>query len=292
MNQSKPISRRSITCIWIAVIVLMIIGSFEDYQISSAIVNQQNPYGILFAGYGSVPIYLLGAVTGFLMLTHRNPNNRGIALLQSILGLLLLIAFGIYLGYDTTHYITTLPVAAAIVIGIMITTAACAFTGWALKEADYHDVVRLCWTFVLLGIAGVVIVNAIKIPWSRPRMRFLISAENHGVPFHPWFRPGCPESTGYIASGVSADQFRSFPSGHTQSASCALGIYYLAGISPKLRRQQNIFLWIGIAWAFLTALSRIIVGAHFLTDVTMGFAIEFALFHIAGKTVMRKTSIQ
>lgn len=47
----------------------------------------------------------------------------------------------------------------------------------------------------------------------------------------------------------------------------------LPGLSSKLEGKQTALFLTGFIWAALVALSRIIMGAHYLTDTMAGFAV-------------------
>lgn len=47
----------------------------------------------------------------------------------------------------------------------------------------------------------------------------------------------------------------------------------LPKLSAKLEGKQTALFLVGFVWAVLVALSRIIMGAHYLTDTMAGFAV-------------------
>ena len=51
----------------------------------------------------------------------------------------------------------------------------------------------------------------------------------------------------------------------------------LPALKPTLQKRGRLLFYIGVAWGFLVALSRIIVGAHFVTDTVVGFAITLGI---------------
>ena len=114
-------------------------------------------------------------------------------------------------------------------------------------------------------------------------MRLLVSGMGQMVSFHPWYQPGLADKAQLIASGIPKDDLKSFPSGHTTAAATALSLYYIASASPLLRSRRYQFFFGGLLWTLLIALSRIVIGAHFLTDVTAAFAITFTIFVLGGK---------
>ncbi|MEM8983581.1 MAG: phosphatase PAP2 family protein [Pseudomonadota bacterium] len=79
-------------------------------------------------------------------------------------------------------------------------------------------------------------------------------------------------SNGHIVVGTPALDRYSFPSGHTQQAICLTTM--LASYAPEL-------LPIIVPFAVLVALSRVILGLHYPTDVLAGAAIGFTLAELS-----------
>ena len=119
------------------------------------------------------------------------------------------------------------------------------------------------------------LINLIKVPWGRVRMRQIYkTSESY---FTPWWQAGSTLKKKLMAEGVSSDEFRSFPSGHTACAACAM----LIGLLPTLRKgkekRTRLLFILGCLWAAAVAISRIWMGAHFLTDVTMAWLIALGM---------------
>ncbi len=74
------------------------------------------------------------------------------------------------------------------------------------------------------------------------------------------------------------DAFRSFPSGHTESAALSYSLILLIDCLSVEKRGVKIALWTApIVWTGLTAVGRIVAGAHFMSDVLIGGTIPFVL---------------
>ena len=46
-------------------------------------------------------------------------------------------------------------------------------------------------------------------------------------------------------------------------------------LKPQLQKYQKALVAFGFAWAAIVALSRILLGAHYLTDTAVGFLVGF-----------------
>lgn len=85
----------------------------------------------------------------------------------------------------------------------------------------------------------------------------------------------------FIPQGIAAvENFKSFPSGHSANAS----IVMLIALFPfkKTSTSQKVFIGVA-AYTVLVQFSRIMQGAHFLSDVTMGVIIGLLMIVLANK---------
>lgn len=107
-------------------------------------------------------------------------------------------------------------------------------------------------------------------------MRLL--AENTEIIFQNWWSIDVTIRNKFVELGIKSEEFKSFPSGHTASAINILVITLLPYVNKKLYRKENFLWYTSIVFASAVAFTRIIMGAHFLTDVTMGFSIGTIIF--------------
>lgn len=110
----------------------------------------------------------------------------------------------------------------------------------------------------------------VKVGLPRPRYR-LIAKGHEGVDFHKWYDPVKNKAELIAKHGINKDDFKSFPSGHTSNSIMnitlipALGLVY-----PSLKEKKMFLFVLGICVGIAVLLSRMILGAHFLSDVSCG----------------------
>ena len=164
-------------------------------------------------------------------------------------------------------------------LAIAANVIACRLT----RDTDPDDLTR--WALMVLAVwaAQAIILNVIVKPlWSRPRMRVI--EVTPGLNFQPWWVIGNPDKWGYIAAGVIKDGFKSFASGHTAHAAIGLMLAGLpAAASKEKPSRRRVVFWAAAVVAALVAFGRIVIGAHFLTDVSCGFALVLALECLAAR---------
>ena len=103
-------------------------------------------------------------------------------------------------------------------------------------------------------------------------MRLIASTGNASY-FTPWWKAGSALKNQLVAEGVSSDEFRSFPSGHTACAACAMLVALLPTVSKLFKGKEKRLGLLGCLWTAIVAFSRLRMGAHFLTDVTMAWLV-------------------
>ncbi|MDE5602047.1 MAG: phosphatase PAP2 family protein [Clostridia bacterium] len=174
------------------------------------------------------------------------------------------------------------------------------------------DVLKKLLIFSLATAAAVALANVLIMIIKNPvgRMRFrainsdlgqqLINDSTSGVKgFTAWYVSNGQPAQGVLESfektyGVT-DAFKSFPSGHT----CSAGTMYALIMIPTLfgyngkkeKLGATIACWaVPVVYTMLVAISRIMVGAHYMSDVTFGGTLSFVCVIIAWEIFICKGS--
>ena len=259
----------------------LLTGTFFDYQISSALFNSSSLFGRFVEAAGELPFEVTASIAGVMLVRCAGDGCKGSKGL-AVLGVLINVGL---VGYEV---LGSLHVGGKLVAAQLVLTFALAIAGNVVAYRATHDAApqelkRWALMVLVVWVIQAIILNVIVKPlWSRPRMRVI--EVTPGLNFQPWWVIGNPDKWSYIAAGVIKDGFKSFASGHTAHAAIGLMLTGLpaAAFTEKPSRRRVVF-WIMAAVAAFVAFGRIVIGAHFLSDVSCGFALVLVLECLAAR---------
>lgn len=178
------------------------------------------------------------------------------------------------------------------VVEVLMALVVATLTVFAFKGIKEEHLKKLGWMVLAIVIAAAVanlLVMIIKKPVGRMRFRainsdlgqaFINGGQVKG--YTPWYIANGQPSKDIINAFVanypgSSDAFQSFPSGHTCSASMSYALIMLPyAIDFKRKKLAKVLCWTcPIVITALVAIARIVAGAHYMSDVTMGGTIGF-----------------
>lgn len=267
---------------WIAAFIflaaLMAAGSLWDFPISQRLYDPDSSFALFFAAFGEYPAALGLCAAGSLLFTA-GQKEKGLSGGLLIMCGVWLFLFGFVLAASQPRrYLSgqRLPI-------LLTAIVSCFFTAYATsrlcRDTDRETILRTAAVILTVIAFNYLLVNILKVLWGRPRMRLVASDSRAG--FVPWWRPDRKLRDTLIQAGIAADECKSFPSGHTANASAAMLITLLPALRPALARRRVLLFALGFVWTALVALSRIVAGAHYLTDTVAGFAIGLTVLLLA-----------
>ena len=268
MKRYKKQWLRHARILFAVLILLMAAGSIWDLPISRALYpGHESSIGQFFAAFGGQPAFLAISAAGALLLLRRKSINPGWNTLLAFSGGALIL-FGIVMNvHEAVDNVAQLPLWVAALMTVFMTLVCSVLLAAVSREASTKTVLRFILTVTFVAIVTALLINVIKIPWGRVRMRLIVQAGNESY-FTPWWQAGGTLKRQLLAEGVAKSEFRSFPSGHTACAACAMLMILLPTLSKRLQKRTTLCFLLGCVWTLGVALSRICMGAHFLTDVT------------------------
>ena len=261
----------------VILIAMTIFGSVFDFEIANAIYIGQTPsenlFGIIVSYIGIIPTFVGWSFLGasILCLSKKQVEKPTKRRWLTVLAVLLFVISFFY--FCTTLYVSNLNAfkvhfAVAYPLGSAILFVA-AYFGYKLSQkSEDSELLKKTLFLVAISLVTLLIISATKELMCRPRFRFVLAADNIEY-FKNWWQSGREIKTS-LGMGIESDEFASLPSGH--SAYSMFAIFMFPALSEYIRgiKKFKIYLFgLGFAWWVITALSRLSLGAHYLTDVTI-----------------------
>ena len=254
----------------LGVVLLFILGSCFDYNISQSLYHEENSFGRFFAAFGEYPA-LLGLTAAGTMLFSSCSRQQGLRLMaQRALGLWLILSGSAIACLSPMMYLS-LSFPFALLIAISCSLLVVLLIRQVCQKANHQLVFQAAIILIIVIFSELILINLIKIPWGRARMRLVV--HNPYAYFMPWWQIGDSLKIKLMATGVAAEEFKSFPSGHTANASVLMLLCLLPLLKPELTKYRTQLFLGGVLFAVLVGGSRIIMGAHYLTDTVVGFTL-------------------
>ena len=292
--------------IYIAITILIAItvcGSIWDFDIANAVYMGEKPsqnfFGVAFSFIGVIPTFVgwsfLGASIFYLAKKQvEDSKKRGWLIAFAIL--LFVLSFFYYCNtlYMSNANSVKVPFWVAYPIGIAVIGVA-GYFGYKLShKSDDKELLKKALFLAFVSLVTLIIISATKKIMCRPRFRFLLAMDNMDY-FRNWWQSGRAIKESLGTSALS-DEFTSFPSGHSAYSMFAIFIFpALADYINGLKKFKPYLFALGFVWWGLTAFSRLTVGAHYLTDVSIAGLVtilSYALVSIVTKICARQHAKQ
>ncbi|MGG7078213.1 phosphatase PAP2 family protein [Clostridium sardiniense] len=260
--------------------VLLIIFAFTDLNISHAIYNPTSKFGLVFEAIGEFPAAVIATFCTVGLMLTRNKEKSAKYILGTI-GYVVLLFFFSYMA-------ATLPVKYFEGPEILIPILAIIYIGGSYAIAKKYSVSNkqelrnAAIVGVLTFVFVIIVFNSIKFAWGRERYRHMIATGTFDG-FSMWLIPQG------LASG---NEFMSFPSGHSANAAIMVWITLIPTFVTSLKDKKNWFIGFTAIWTVLVPISRVIVGAHFASDVTMGVTITLVIFTLLKNKYVKDSNVK
>lgn len=251
--------------------IALITALFVDLKLDIFLNNPNDLFSIWFQWTGETPGRILVAIAGaVLFYTYKNR-------FEQIIGFILAIGGGLYFGdYYFGRYFfqglsediaTSFDKLYGLGIGVI-----CLVVGYFIKiPEDKRDIIRKTAIVGIIALlVQVVAIEGVKYLWGRVRFRDLLKAGSYDA-FTSWLHP----------NGINGN--KSFPSGHTAGAGMSYLMMFLPYISDKLKKHPTVCFIVPFVYTSIVAYTRLVMGAHYLSDVAMGGAISFTIVIVAMK---------
>ncbi len=251
--------RVEIVIFYVLAAAALVCAYFYDLSLDIALNDPENPFAVWMRNTGEMPSRLICPLAGmFLMLLCKKRWQR-------IFGALISLGGSVYLGYYFGDYFF-------VEENRLVFSLVCGF-GFGVIVLFVSQFIsvpkKLKQILVILSVIGICVLAAellitggMKLLWGRVRYRDLLAAGSNDA-FTSFLK-----INGYNGN-------RSFPSGHTASAATIYLAMFLPQLSKKCRQHRWLCFCVPFVYTSLVAYTRLVMGAHYLSDVAAGGVIGF-----------------
>lgn len=266
--------RTEIIVFYVLAAAAMVVALFFDLKIDIALNDPSNPFAVWLYRTGEFPSRLICPIAGAVI--FRCTDKKAVA----AIGAALCLGGSAYMGYyiGKHFFVEEYRMAFSLLWGIGFGVAALYAVRFVTVPDEFK---RPLFTAAVIGVgvmtAQLLTVDIMKNLWGRVRFRDLLSSGSYDG-FTAWF----------VINGKNGN--KSFPSGHTAGAGMSYLLMLLPFIDKKREKYRAVYFWCPFIYTSAVALTRLVMGAHYLSDVTVGGVIAFSCV-LVGIKVYEKTCV-
>lgn len=276
-------------------LITFVLGSFLDLQLSEAIFSKNNTFGLIMS--------IVGTLIGYSCLAFCGGGLFGLALTKKyctvvkvFLYIGAVVAFGLgvffagreFFGPNGFYYEDMKWLGYVITIPFMCVTGFLGF--YVAKKSDNGYLLNvLLVLMVCIFMSLIPGVTLLKSVFHRPRFRTLSDPLFPEITFHNWWER-CKNYKDLMSLyNLTSEEFKSFPSGHAGATLVTCMTLVFAPLyNEKLKKYHLVFFYSALVLTLLVCFARILVGAHFLSDVSMGAMLTTIFMFVGNEFVIAK----
>lgn len=297
---------------WLSVILFVVIfaallttATFTDLSVSTILTKNAllpgeylstDTFGVAFEAMGSAPVYAMIAFAFQILFWYAvRHGKKGVLSTAGALLSFFASTVAYYIGIDDTlgylfeHSHDEMTQSMGYYTGVVFFFALCATLLGMTAAMNFSDEsVKKLFGFAIAVICVVAFANIfialVKSPVGRMRYRAMNCDGGQSIGgfenFTRWYVVN-GKNHGYTKDELLAifgttDACRSFPSGHTNAAGMSYMLIMLNDALGIKSKRKRAFMWIlPLLFTGTVAVSRIIVGAHYFSDVLVGGTTAF-----------------
>lgn len=251
-------TKTTIYFLFVLWLVLAFLFESSDLLISNYFYNSQSSWSKFLEMYGEIPGLIVSLIGVYIYFTSNKLSSNSKKIIAYFFLMLISTAGLIYLNFLITHYALGVKYNSQskivlLVIGSSVINFLVLF--YVKSKLRFNQQQYFFSRLVLrMIIFGYLLTNLpLKFLWGRIRFRDFNGDFSH---FSAW----------YLPNGFNGND--SFPSGHAAMAWMLISLFVL--LTDKSIFRRTALKSITICYALIVSFSRIVIGAHFASDVLFG----------------------
>ena len=264
-------------------LALLLIFTFTDLQISMAIARKP-AWARVFEVVGEIPFTTLTAAACALLFRFRTRKNPALGVLAAAGSGVLFAAIAAMGGFMTYNYLRENLAHVSPVWAVVIGLAIAALGIWIARSVPEENralALKYAATALLYFLLVILIMNSIKTVWGRMRFREMTDPIHE---FTRWYQ--------IVPRGGFNNIYASFPSGHSMNSAGVILLMLLPPMIPALRGREKLLHVLVYVWCAVVGVSRVFMGAHFSSDVTVGVLLSLAIFEVLRSVLYREEAYE
>lgn len=248
---------------------MIVLGSAYDLSFSKLVYHgYENSVGQFFAAFGELPASIAFCGAAAMIFFRRGRVRPSWSLLLALGSAALFFAGLFFAIHESMDNVPQLPAWVAVFVNVFVICTASYLMVKHTRQFHSKTVFRYALTIFLVTFFTLLIVNAIKGPWGRVRFNFIYQTGNENY-FTPWWVFGSSIKDALKAQGISSHEYHSCPSGHSACGACIYLLVLFPTRSDSTLKSWGRFL-IAFLWSAAVCISRVYMGAHYITDTALG----------------------
>ena len=279
---------------------LMAVATIYDLQINHAVADldkgyiSSNLFGRFFETVGILPIYLLTAFSA--MIIYHYLAKLGKKVIYIVIRVVMIIAsVGLlfymwnqifeYLGdhYGFAHQLDGITYKLGFALLGLVSAGVIYYLVSKFKPATLNKLIAWAVIVVITAALSRGLSELLKFFAGRPRYRTMFVLNDFSI-HRAWyeFQGKVTVTEDMFALGVASDAFKSFPSGHVNATAMLIALTALPSMFEKTNNLKCKILVIvaTVALTVLVMFSRMVMGAHFLSDVVAGYFLTVVSYFV------------
>ncbi|GMO32621.1 MAG: phosphatase PAP2 family protein [Termitinemataceae bacterium] len=262
--------KKTAISIFCVLVTLLALGTFFDLYIAQIVYNPQSKFGKIFGTVGMLPqiavtLMIFPMVLSVIAVHYKTMKLIAAPIIAVIVGGFVFynmryVVFAIQDHVNISVYFAYIIIAIVLILIFFITLP------FAKKYPN--ELLSTAIIGFLTVAVGSFILQTLKIEFGRQRFFTMTDA---AVQFSAWYNP---------QNKAVSDDFKSFPSGHSFSAMLAVWFTLFGRFIPALKNLTKFIGMSALLFGFATMASRMFLGKHFLSDVTIGAFISLFCFFV------------
>lgn len=297
MEKKKSIINiREILITLFIVLAFIVVGSIKDIDITTKLFKPDAPsvFVILFVAIGEYPAYLGLILSGtLLMLMFKNINKwfRWLCLIVSIIFIGFSLYRTIHNSFNLSDYLKDSSRLLLLeilfsVLGVLTSVIVFLLTWRIAKNKSIREMFTVAFFVGMLCGSQFAANTVLKYLFSRPRPMYLYSINKFEAGFKNWWQ------LNPLAAFEGGSDYKSCPSGHASSSiTLAFVLPAFTLLTEKHKNDQKLQIalyYTGFVFALLVGFSRIYSGAHYTSDVGMGYLVTVIIGWVFNNFLNRK----